>query len=85
MRLLDARSQRFRDTVEAVDAIREPYAVLSHTWGKEEVTFQDLMSPIVISKEGYRKITEACRLALEQGLSTSGLTLAASTKPAALS
>jgi hypothetical protein len=68
MRLLDARSQRFRDTLEAVDAISEPYAVLSHTWGKEEVTFQDMMLPNVIRKEGYRKITETCRLALEQGL-----------------
>jgi hypothetical protein len=65
MRLLDARTHRFRDTAEANS---EPYAVLSHTWAHDEVTFQDMMLPNVLSKEGYSKITETCRLALEEGL-----------------
>ncbi|KUJ10710.1 HET-domain-containing protein, partial [Mollisia scopiformis] len=46
----------------------EPYAVLSHTWGHDEVTFQDMMLPNVLSKEGYSKITETCRLALAEDL-----------------
>jgi hypothetical protein len=35
-----------------------PYAILSHTWGKddEEATFQDLTQGIGKSKAGYKKI-----------------------------
>ncbi|KAJ2966180.1 hypothetical protein NQ176_g10268 [Zarea fungicola] len=42
------------------------YAILSHTWGEEEVTLQDWNRrhefPL-FSKSGYRKITSACQLA----------------------
>jgi hypothetical protein len=33
-----------------------PYAILSHRWEKEEVTYQDLMNGVAINKAGYRKI-----------------------------
>ncbi|KAJ2986546.1 hypothetical protein NUW58_g4974 [Xylaria curta] len=33
-----------------------PYAILSHTWGLEEVTYEDLMHGIGLYKSGYRKI-----------------------------
>lgn len=33
-----------------------PYAILSHTWGLEEVIFDDLLSGTARSKAGYRKI-----------------------------
>jgi hypothetical protein len=33
-----------------------PYAILSHTWGAEEVAFVDLSSGNVQNKAGYRKI-----------------------------
>ena len=47
-----------------------PYAILSHTWGKEEVTFQDMQGldrEIVTQKQGYQKIRGACRQALKDG------------------
>lgn len=40
-----------------------PYAILSHTWDHEEVTFRDMSSPSASSKKGYAKIVETCRLA----------------------
>jgi len=33
-----------------------PYAILSHTWGAEEVSFVDLVDKSGKSKAGYRKI-----------------------------
>ena len=54
------------------------YAILSHTWGDEEVSFQDLQelrrdggeSPTarhVVSQMGYRKIERCCQQALREG------------------
>lgn len=40
-----------------------PYAILSHTWGQEEVTFTDMRTPHASStttKRGYEKITFMC-------------------------
>lgn len=65
MRLLDATTLCFREITKVPT---EPYAVLSHTWGDDEVTFQDMMLPNVASKKGYSKITETCRLAINEGL-----------------
>lgn len=45
-----------------------PYAILSHTWGKEEVTFHDLQDPTHKNKLGYAKIEGACRLAAHDNL-----------------
>ncbi|KAF5587104.1 uncharacterized protein FSUBG_11903 [Fusarium subglutinans] len=40
------------------------YAILSHTWGQEEVTFQDWADPTsVVQKSGFTKIIEACEQA----------------------
>jgi hypothetical protein len=40
------------------------YAILSHTWGQEEVTFQDWTDPTsVVQKSGFTKIVEACEQA----------------------
>ncbi|KAJ4122805.1 hypothetical protein NW768_010250 [Fusarium equiseti] len=40
------------------------YAILSHTWGPEEVTFQDWTDPAsVVQKSGFTKIVEACEQA----------------------
>nr|CEG05409.1 unnamed protein product [Fusarium clavum] len=45
------------------------YAILSHTWGKEEVTFEDMIqqSPPA-EKAGYIKILKTCELAQEQDI-----------------
>jgi len=45
-----------------------PYAILSHTWGSEEVLLADLNLSGVQSKEGYRKIKSACHQASQDGL-----------------
>ncbi|KAK3710220.1 hypothetical protein LTR37_010441 [Vermiconidia calcicola] len=45
------------------------YAILSHTWRKEEVSMQDVNNdPKVDSKEGYRKILFTCEQALADGI-----------------
>jgi len=46
------------------------YAILSHTWGEEEISFQDVQSPYsdaVRDKAGYEKLRNCCKLAKEQG------------------
>ena len=57
MRLLNT------DTIKLEDFPDEkavPYAILSHTWGAEEVTFQDLSEPKSKNMAGYAKITGCC-------------------------
>ncbi len=39
------------------------YAILSHTWGKEEVTLQEYEAKSAKHKAGYRKITSLAKLA----------------------
>ncbi|OTA90501.1 hypothetical protein M434DRAFT_45668, partial [Hypoxylon sp. CO27-5] len=45
-----------------------PYAILSHTWGKHEVTLQDLSKPDLKGYQGYRKIEGCCQQAAKDGL-----------------
>jgi len=46
------------------------YAILSHTWGPEEVLFSDLplRQPSTIAKAGYQKIEFTCGQAVQDGL-----------------
>src|SRR4051794_27658431 len=44
------------------------YAILSHTWGSEEVLFQDLTNGIGENKLGYEKIQFCGNQAWENGL-----------------
>jgi hypothetical protein len=44
------------------------YAILSHTWGSEEVTFQDMQMGSGLTKIGYRKIIATCKQASVDGL-----------------
>jgi hypothetical protein len=40
------------------------YAILSHTWGEEEVTFQDMANPAAAAaKKGWAKIKATCEIA----------------------
>ena len=57
MRLLSAKTLELKEFFNSLP----PYAILSHTWGREEVTFHDLPKPQARSKIGYRKIEFACR------------------------
>ena len=54
------------------DMSTTPYAILSHTWGEEEVTFQDMIRQDrdqAIQKSGYIKILKTCELAREKRIS----------------
>ena len=44
-----------------------PYAILSHTWAKEEVSFQDVQQGLAQSRQGYDKVAGACALAVQDG------------------
>lgn len=44
-----------------------PYAILSHTWGEQEVTFADLCYEDVSNMRGYQKIKQSCARALTDG------------------
>jgi len=59
MRLLSTRNWEMRDFIS--DAEVPPYAILSHTWGEGEISFQqwEAKDSIDISPlKGYRKIKE---------------------------
>ncbi len=43
------------------------YAILSHTWGNEEVTLQELEKEESKNRDGYAKITGCCALARSTG------------------
>jgi hypothetical protein len=58
MRLLNVNSLELEEFIG--DSVHK-YAILSHTWATEEVTFQDWASPATREKKkGYSKILGAC-------------------------
>ncbi|KAL9596805.1 MAG: hypothetical protein Q9219_005564 [cf. Caloplaca sp. 3 TL-2023] len=64
MRLLDTATIELHEFYG--DSIPD-YAILSHTWGPEEVTYQLLTEPEAQNRAGYTKITACCKLAAAQG------------------
>lgn len=51
------------------DPVAVLYAILSHTWADDEVTFDDMRDlSTAASKAGFPKILESCRMALGHGL-----------------
>ncbi|KAF4879951.1 Vegetative incompatibility protein HET-E-1 [Colletotrichum siamense] len=51
------------------DPSKERYAILSHTWGENEVSFKDLQNfSRAKTQAGFAKINRTCELALERGL-----------------
>lgn len=67
MRLLNAQTRRLSEFMGG-DGI-PPYAILSHTWGRDEVTYQDIESlDSGLAKEGYTKIKYCCDQAIKDGL-----------------
>ncbi|KAH8885021.1 hypothetical protein GQ53DRAFT_625629, partial [Thozetella sp. PMI_491] len=68
MRLLQIRQGGdIRSTLFLSDDIPQ-YAILSHTWGADEVTFQDLQTQHAKDKLGYNKIDFCGRQARKNGL-----------------
>src|ERR1700736_2831968 len=43
------------------------YAILSHTWGESEITFQDIEGDDAEEKVGYEKVRETCSRAAADG------------------
>jgi hypothetical protein len=79
MRLLDAKRLELVDVRD--DAI-PPYAILSHTWGEEEITLQELRymkgrmpqsldkrKRSIADKNGFAKVKDAATLAVTRGFS----------------
>ncbi|KAH7309757.1 heterokaryon incompatibility protein-domain-containing protein, partial [Stachybotrys elegans] len=66
MRLLNCETRR----LEIYDEANIPlYAILSHTWGDDEVLFEDFESSRPLQyKKGWPKVEWTCREALKQGL-----------------
>lgn len=65
MRLLNAKTLRLEEFPDERDA--HPYAILSHTWGDNEVSLQDLQ----LLPQGHPKldkIESCCRQATEDCL-----------------
>src|SRR4051812_49079821 len=55
------------EVVEFSDENVPPYAILSHTWGGEEVTLQEMRGTPSKGKEGYEKIKTCCSVARANG------------------
>ncbi len=67
MRLLNTLTLDFEEFLcEAGDDI-PPYAILSHTWGPQEVSYKDYVEHGGRTKTGYAKILGSCRLARSEG------------------
>ena len=66
MRLLHSSTLQFKEFYET--QIPE-YAILSHRWGDDEVTYQDWQCGRKKKSSGYLKILKCCELAASDGLS----------------
>ena len=66
MHLLSAETYQLK---EFIGADTPGYAILSHRWGDGEVSFQDVQTgnAAAAAGPGYRKLREACRVALSHG------------------
>lgn len=68
MRLLNTETYKI---LEFFDANVPKYAILSHTWGSEEVTYQDIVHSIEKARQskpqGFAKIEGACAIAKSEG------------------
>jgi hypothetical protein len=55
------------NTLELHTRTTEPHAILSHTWGDDEVTFEEYGTESAKRKAGYQKILQACIQAKKDG------------------
>jgi hypothetical protein len=68
MRLINTSTLRFE---QFLGTKKPPYAIFSHAWGDQEVTYDEALNPCeeVRRKAGYQKIESCCDIAREYGLS----------------
>lgn len=75
MRLLNTTTYELVDeiAIRKRDPLNDPqqlvvYAILSHTWGEEEVTYSDIQNlESALKLAGFAKLESACALAFSQG------------------
>jgi hypothetical protein len=65
MRLINVISGQFE---EFIGSNIPKYAILSHTWESEEVSFQDMKSTSYKDKKGFQKIQKTCEIAAAAGI-----------------
>src|SRR5271155_2971591 len=65
MRLLNSKTLKLEEFPESEIP---KYAILSHTWGKDEISFQDMQTGSAGKKAGYTKIKFSSAQALDDGL-----------------
>lgn len=63
MRLINATTYKVHEFLS--DDSIPPFAILSHTWGKEECSLQQMEDPDVSMRKGYAKIQLCCEQALK--------------------
>jgi hypothetical protein len=68
MRLINTSTLRFE---QFLGSKKPPYAILSHTWGNEEVYYDETVNPSQETrrKAGFQKIERCCDIAREYGFS----------------
>ena len=65
MRLINAHTRKLK---EVLDENVKRYAILSHRWENDEVSFQDMQNLATAStKKGFAKIRYSCRQAIKDG------------------
>jgi ankyrin repeat protein len=69
MRLIHTQKTETGDFTiqEFTDYEIPPYVILSHTWAKEEVSYQEINKTSANQKSGYEKITQFCLIAKSDG------------------
>ncbi|KAI2627556.1 heterokaryon incompatibility protein-domain-containing protein [Hypoxylon sp. NC1633] len=63
MWLINTRTRQLKEFLGE----RPPYAILSHRWEDEEVTFQDIKESVASSRKGYAKLYNFCLQAATDG------------------
>ncbi|KAB5513381.1 heterokaryon incompatibility protein-domain-containing protein [Coniochaeta sp. 2T2.1] len=66
MRLINTKTLELESFNPGIQPRSRRYAILSHRWGAEEVTFHEFgdLTPAVRMKQGFTKILKACETAL---------------------
>jgi hypothetical protein len=67
VRLLNVKTLDFEEFIGELGDGIPSYAILSHTWGAEELSYGDYVNNKSLSKKGYDKIHGCCRLADSEG------------------
>jgi hypothetical protein len=69
MRLLNSHTYQLKFyPVDLEDGSKPSYAILSHTWGDEEITMQELKGDGQDERKGFAKIRGCCEQAKKDGL-----------------